>query len=72
MSEQFTAPPRFGGRVNVPAYYSAVLGVVEHMRTTHTLREICHMLNASNYRTPRGLEFNKTRLTGFLRNANAV
>lgn len=72
MSEQLIAPPRFSGRVNVPAYYLAVSGIVEHMRTTHTLREICHMLNASNYRTPRGLEFNKSRLTGFLRNTKAV
>ena len=72
MPEQLIAPPRFGGRVNVPAYYSAVRGIWNAMRNTHTLREICHMLNASGYRTPRNLEFNKTRLTGFLRNANAV
>lgn len=72
MSESITATPRFGGRVNVAAYYEAVAGIYNHMRSTKTLREICFQLNAAGYRTPRGLEFNKTRLTGFLRNAVAV
>ncbi len=66
------ARPQFGGKVNVPAFYTEVSAVINSMRGKSTLRAICHMLNAMGHRTPRGLEWNKTRLTGFMRNTVAA
>lgn len=63
------AVPAFGARICVPAYYAAVSAIYRHMSGTSTLRQICFQLNAENYRTPSGLEWNRSRLANFIRNA---
>lgn len=61
--------PQFGGKLNVSTYYENVSRIINHMRGKFTLRAICYQLNAENYRTPTGLEFNRSRLANFIRTA---
>lgn len=67
--QNLKAVPAFAGRVCVPAYYAAVSAIYRHMRDKFTLRQICFQLNAENYRTPTGLEWNRSRLANFIKNA---
>lgn len=67
MSNTYAAIPRFGGKVNVPAYYSAVSQIVNTLRPQATLRTIATALNSAGLTTPTGKFWTRDRVTAFLR-----
>lgn len=67
MSNAYAAIPRFGGKRNLPAYYSSVLQVINTLRPMATLRSVATALNAAGFVTPSGLPFTRDRVQAFLR-----
>ena len=69
MSVIKSCPPSFGGRHNTASYYEDVSRCIASMRGKFTLRAMCFHLSAQGYKTPSGLEFNRSRLANFIRTA---
>jgi len=67
MSNAYAAIPRFSGKLNVPAYYTAVLQVINTLRPLATLRTVATALNSAGFTTPSGLPFTRDRVQAFLR-----
>ena len=59
--------PRFGGRAKTENYYTNVSAIIASLRPAGTLRMIADELNRQGLKTPRGLEWNKQRVTTYLR-----
>jgi hypothetical protein len=67
MSNPYAAIPRFSGKLNVPAYYTSVLHVINTLRPMATLRTVANALNSAGFTTPSGLPFTRDRVQAFLR-----
>lgn len=68
MQESLKAKPTFGGRQMSQAYYQKVNHIIETTRKLNLpLSTIALMLNAVELRTPRGHEWDRTRLSAYIR-----
>ncbi|WP_156885829.1 recombinase family protein [Massilia niastensis] len=61
------ARPEFGGRLKSPEYYEQVNSVIRVLREHSTLRVISNHLNAQLFKTPSGKEWNRERLSAYLK-----
>ncbi len=64
------AVPVFGGRLKTDDYYRQVNGIIRVLRGRSTLRTISNTLNSQNFTTPGGLEWNRERLSSYLKTNN--
>jgi hypothetical protein len=64
------ATPRFGGKLNNPAYYDSVSGVIRVLRPASSLRIIANHLNKAGFQTPSGLVWNRERVANYIRNTS--
>jgi hypothetical protein len=61
------ASPAFGGRLKTPEFYQEVNSVIRVLRDHSTLRVISNHLNAQKFTTPSGKEWNRVRLSAYLK-----
>ncbi|MBQ5939866.1 recombinase family protein [Massilia sp. AB1] len=59
--------PSFGGRTRPEAYYAFISSAIAALRPATPLREIAEILNRDGLKTPRNLDWTKTRVVAFLR-----
>ena len=67
MSIHAVMNPSFGGRTRSEVYYTVISAAIASLRPATSLRQIAEALNRNGFRTPRGLEWTKTRVVAFLR-----
>ena len=68
MHEYLTAP-KFGGKRFTNDYYVDVANIVKLLKPTATLATIATALNEASFTTPSGKEWNRKRVSAFLRSA---
>ncbi|GAB3374270.1 hypothetical protein GCM10027317_13910 [Massilia agri] len=61
------ARPQFGGRLKSPEYYEQVNSICRVLREYSTLRTIADALNSQHFTTPAGMEWNRHRLSAYLK-----
>jgi hypothetical protein len=66
---KYLATPRFGAPRNTPEYYAAVNNIVKLLKPAATLATIATALNAASFTTPTGKEWNRKRVSDYLRTA---
>lgn len=62
------APPSFGGRLNKDDYYNTVNGIINVLRPASSLRVIANHLTKAGFQTASGLEWNRHRVSDYIRN----
>jgi len=67
MSIRTMLHPSFGGKARPEDYYRAVSAAIAALRPATPLREIANVLNREGLKTPRNLDWNKTRVVAFVR-----
>jgi hypothetical protein len=71
MHEKDRAKPAFGGRLKVDDYYQRVNTIISTMRqAASSLSDIATVLNGAELTTPRGYQWDRMRLNGYIRNMN--
>jgi hypothetical protein len=63
----FKAVPAFSAKLNVPSYYTTLDSIISVLRPASSLRIIARHLNLHGFRTPAGLEWNRERVSNYLR-----
>jgi hypothetical protein len=64
----FKAVPAFSAKLNVPSYYATLDSIIALLRPAASLRTIGEHLNAHGFTTPRGLQWNRERVSNYIRN----
>ncbi|MYM65414.1 hypothetical protein GTP45_01025 [Pseudoduganella sp. FT55W] len=64
----FQAAPSFGGRLNNDDYYTAVNRIISTLRPVASLRIIANHLTKAGFQTASGLEWNRHRVSDYIRN----
>jgi hypothetical protein len=59
--------PAFGGRLKTPEYYRELNSVIRVLRDHSTLRTIASHLNAQRFTTPSGMDWDRVRLSAYLK-----
>jgi hypothetical protein len=60
---------KFGGKRFTTQYYTAVTAICKLLKPTATLAVIAKALNDASFTTPTGKEWNRKRVSDFLRTA---
>lgn len=61
------APPAFGKQLRTPDFYEQCDDIVRALRPMSTLRTIANHLNSLGIRTASGLEWNRERVSQYVR-----
>lgn len=65
----YLTTPKFGGKRNTIEYYNAVNNIAKLLKPAATLATIATALNAASFTTPTGKEWNRKRVSDYLRTA---
>lgn len=65
----YLTPQKFGGKRFTSEYYTAVTAICKLLKPTASLATIASALNDASFTTPSGKEWNRKRVSDFLRTA---